>query len=81
MRHWVAGVGCGERAVVTENERCERSKRGSLQLQLVQKLHEAGLLTIPSGTQVLRLLPPLNLAMPQAEEGLQILESEISKLA
>ena len=50
-------------------------------LQLVQKLHEAGLLTIPSGTQVLRLLPPLNLAMPQAEEGLQILDSEISKLA
>src|SRR5262249_32906751 len=39
-------------------------------LQVVHKLHEAALLTIPAGTQVIRLLPPLNLTAPQAEEGI-----------
>src|SRR5207249_5579846 len=29
-------------------------------LQFVSRLHDAGVLTIPSGTQVIRLLPPLN---------------------
>jgi acetylornithine/N-succinyldiaminopimelate aminotransferase len=50
-------------------------------LQFVNKLHEAGLLTIPSGAQVIRLLPALNLSRPHAEEGLQILESVVRKLA
>src|SRR5206468_7585 len=35
-------------------------------LQFVSRLHDSGLLTIPSGTQVVRLLPPLNLTRPQA---------------
>ena len=44
-------------------------------LQFVNRLHEAGLLTIPSGNQVVRFLPALNLMRPQAEEGLAILEN------
>jgi acetylornithine/succinyldiaminopimelate/putrescine aminotransferase len=43
-------------------------------------LHEAGLLTIPAGTQVLRLLPALNLTPSEAQEGLDIIESVCSKL-
>ena len=50
-------------------------------LQFVNRLHEAGLLTIPSGQQVVRLLPPLNLQRAEAEEGLSIIESVVSKLA
>ncbi len=38
-------------------------------------LHAAGLLTIPAGPQLLRLLPPLNLQPAEAEEGLQILDA------
>lgn len=49
--------------------------------QVVQRLHEAGLLTIPSGAQVVRLLPALNLGKPQAEEGMAILEQVIQSLA
>ncbi|MHC1767881.1 MAG: aspartate aminotransferase family protein [Verrucomicrobiia bacterium] len=49
-------------------------------LQCVNLLHEAGLLTVPSGAQVVRLLPPLNLSQPQAEEGLAILERVVKKL-
>ena len=50
-------------------------------LQFVNRLHDAGLLTIPSGTQVVRLLPALNLARPQAEEGIAIIERVAKELA
>jgi acetylornithine/N-succinyldiaminopimelate aminotransferase len=49
-------------------------------LQFVNRLHEAGLLTIPSGTQVIRLLPPLNLAQTAAEETLAIIEKLVKAL-
>ena len=44
-------------------------------------LHAAGLLVIPAGAQIVRLLPPLNLRPAEAEEGLKILESAIAGLA
>ena len=50
-------------------------------LQCVHRLHEAGLLTIPSGTRVIRLLPPLNLTLDQAEDGIRIIEKVVSALA
>jgi acetylornithine/N-succinyldiaminopimelate aminotransferase len=50
-------------------------------LQFVNRLHEAGLLTVPAGTQVARLLPPLNLLQREAEEGLDILKSVVKTLS
>jgi acetylornithine aminotransferase/acetylornithine/N-succinyldiaminopimelate aminotransferase len=50
-------------------------------LQLVDRLHEAGLLTIPSGAQVVRLLPALNLTPAQAAEGIAILSEVLVSLA
>lgn len=44
-------------------------------LQFVQRLHEAGVLTVPSGNQVIRLLPALNLRRSEAEEGLAAIAS------
>jgi 4-aminobutyrate aminotransferase-like enzyme len=49
--------------------------------QFVTRLHEAGLLTIPSGTQVIRLLPPLNLTRAEAAEGLALIESTVKQIA
>ncbi len=49
--------------------------------QFVGRLHEAGVLTIPSGTQKLRLLPPLNLSRAQAEEGVAIIRGVVQQLA
>ncbi len=43
-------------------------------------LHAAGLLAIPAGAQILRLLPPLNLRQAEAEEGLSIFESVLQKV-
>ncbi len=50
-------------------------------LLMANRLHDAGLLSIPAGSQVLRLLPPLNLSRPEAEEGIQIIESVVEKLS
>jgi acetylornithine aminotransferase/acetylornithine/N-succinyldiaminopimelate aminotransferase len=44
-------------------------------------LHSAGLLAVPAGAQILRLLPPLNLRRNEAEEGLKIVESVADRLA
>lgn len=50
-------------------------------IQFVNRLHDAGLLTIPSGDHVFRLLPPLNLSRSQAEEGIRIIERVVGALA
>ena len=50
-------------------------------LEFASRLHDAGLLTIPSGTHVIRLLPALNLPRQQAEEGLGIIEKVVRTLA
>src|SRR6266478_2855650 len=50
-------------------------------LLMANRLHDAGLLSIPAGSQVLRLLPPLNLSRPEAEEGIQIIELVVDKLS
>ena len=50
-------------------------------IQFVNRLHDAGVLAIPSGAQVIRLLPALNLTRAQAEEGLKVIESVVSRLA
>jgi acetylornithine/N-succinyldiaminopimelate aminotransferase len=52
----------------------------SQSIRFVNLLHTAGLLTIPAGTQVIRLLPALNLRPSEAEEGLKIIEFAIAKL-
>jgi acetylornithine/N-succinyldiaminopimelate aminotransferase len=50
-------------------------------VRFARLLHAAGVLTIPAGAQVLRLLPPLNLRQIEAEEGLAKLEAVAAKLA
>ena len=49
-------------------------------LQFTNRLHEAGVLAIPAGTNVLRLLPPLNLTGAETDEGLAIIESVVKRL-
>ena len=44
------------------------------------RLQEAGLLMIPAGPNILRILPALNLTRGDAEEGLIILERVVAKL-
>jgi acetylornithine/N-succinyldiaminopimelate aminotransferase len=50
-------------------------------LQVVERLHAAGVLTVPAGTSVIRLLPALNLTRPEAMEGLHAIEGVVAELA
>ncbi len=50
-------------------------------MQFVNRLHDAGMLAIPSGTQVVRLLPALNLPQDQAQEAVAIIEAVVSSIA
>ena len=50
-------------------------------LEFVTRLHDAGMLAIPSGNQVIRLLPPLNLQQAQAEEGVEIIRRVTASVA
>ncbi len=49
--------------------------------QFVNRLHAAGVMTIPAGTNVVRLLPPLNLKPIEAGEGIDIIEEVVKSLA
>jgi 4-aminobutyrate aminotransferase-like enzyme len=48
---------------------------------MAERLHQAGLLTIPSGGQVLRILPALNLSAGEAAEGIDILRRVVGQVA
>ena len=49
-------------------------------LQFVNRLHAAGVLTVPAGTRITRLLPPLNLTAYDAGEGIAIIEAVVKQL-
>lgn len=49
-------------------------------LYVVDLLHEAGLLTVPSGTHAVRWLPPLNVRREEVEEGAQIVADVLRRL-
>ena len=50
-------------------------------LQFVNRLHAAGVLTVPAGNQIVRLLPPLNLKPQEAGEGISKIEEVVKSLA
>jgi acetylornithine aminotransferase/acetylornithine/N-succinyldiaminopimelate aminotransferase len=50
-------------------------------LQFVNRLHAAGVLTVPAGNQIVRLLPPLNLKPQEAGEGISTIEEVVKSLA
>jgi acetylornithine aminotransferase/acetylornithine/N-succinyldiaminopimelate aminotransferase len=53
----------------------------SVAAQFVDRLHAAGVLTVPAGTQIIRLLPPLTLSQPEAAEGIARIEEIVKSLA
>ena len=50
-------------------------------MQFTNRMHQAGVLVIPAGSQVVRLLPPLNLKPQEAGEGIAKIEDVIKSLA
>ena len=52
----------------------------SAAIQVVNLLHEAGVLTVPAGTSVVRLLPALNLSREDAAQGMAAIREVLEKL-
>ncbi len=50
-------------------------------VEVVKRLHERNVLTVPAAASVIRLLPPLNLRRADAEEGLGAIESLVVDFA
>lgn len=50
-------------------------------VQMCARLHEAGVLTIPSGNQIIRLLPALNLGKEDADVGMDLIEGVVKQMA
>jgi predicted acetylornithine/succinylornithine family transaminase len=50
-------------------------------IQFINLLHEAGLLAVPSGTHIIRLLPALNLRPEEAAQGLGLIEKVAAKIS
>jgi acetylornithine aminotransferase/acetylornithine/N-succinyldiaminopimelate aminotransferase len=50
-------------------------------IQFINQLHEEGLLAIPAGARIVRVLPALNLPREDAAEGVRIIESVAAKLS
>jgi acetylornithine/N-succinyldiaminopimelate aminotransferase len=49
-------------------------------IQVVNRLHTAGVLTVPAATSVVRLLPALNLKKSEADEGLAAIAAVVGSL-
>jgi len=58
--------------IVLEAQAFEGADKPSI--HVVKELIERGLLTVPAGEDVIRILPPLNLHKDEAEQGLEILK-------
>ena len=50
-------------------------------MQFVNRMHAVGVLTVPAGAQVIRLLPPLNLKPQEAGEGISKIEEVVKSLS
>jgi acetylornithine/succinyldiaminopimelate/putrescine aminotransferase len=79
----VRGLGLMIGVVFNEKDKIPAlaASQKTVSVEVTSMLQNEGLLVIPSGTQVIRLLPPLNLSKEDAIEGLAIIEKVVSRLA
>jgi acetylornithine/succinyldiaminopimelate/putrescine aminotransferase len=61
-------------------ERVPASAKRGPSLFVVDRLHDAGLLTVPSGTHAVRWLPPLNVSRAEIDEAADILSTVLGAL-
>jgi acetylornithine/N-succinyldiaminopimelate aminotransferase len=74
------GFMLGLELVEKEKNPAFASGEKSAAIQFTNRMHAAGVLVIPAGTQVIRLLPPLNLKPREAGEGISKIEEVIKSL-
>jgi acetylornithine/succinyldiaminopimelate/putrescine aminotransferase len=50
-------------------------------IQFINRLHEGGALAVPSGANIIRLLPALNLRAAEAAQGIAVIESVVARIS
>lgn len=78
----VRGVGLllGIELAADFGARCALPSGKSPSIYMVERLHDAGLLTIPSGTHTLRWLPPLNVQSGEVDKAVRVLSGVLDSL-
>lgn len=74
----IQGMGCmlGVRLKgAAEIPQFAKNKGTPSAIQFVNALHELGVLTVPAGENIVRLLPPLNIKQSEVEEALEKIEA------
>ena len=79
----VRGVGLmlGIELIPDFSTRVKAPTERAASLFLVDTLHAAGLLTVPSGTHAIRWLPPLNITGDEIDEAVEILAATLQRLS
>lgn len=77
----VRGVGLMIGIELVADFAAKTGRDGTPSLTLVNLLHEAGLLTVPSGTHAIRWLPPLNVTEAEVDQAVDILRSVLQKIS
>ncbi len=70
----VRGLGMMLGVELAENIAAFAGSDQTFAVQFINRLHQAGLLAIPAGARVIRILPALNLREAEAAEGVEIFE-------
>ncbi len=61
------------------DDSCGDGSERAVSLQIVDRLHESGMLAVPAGTHTLRWLPPLNVTRAEIDEAVDILAGVLQK--
>ena len=77
----VRGLGMMIGIQLVERISAFNSDDGANSIQMVNRLHEAGLVTIPAGPNVVRFLPALNLSQEDAREAMTRFTKVVEELA
>lgn len=79
--HQVRGLGMMIGLELAEKIPAFAASEKTAAVQFVHRLHEAGLLAIPAGARIIRVLPALNLPREDAVQGVRIIEAVAAKLS
>ena len=77
----VRGLGLMLGVELAENIAAFKNSEQSFAVQFINRLHHAGLLAIPAGARVIRILPALNLRPAEAAEGAEIFAAVAASLS
>lgn len=73
--HEVRGLGCMIGLELADRPELYAVEDGTAAGQMINRLHAHGMLAVGAGTHTIRLLPPFNITMEEAEEACGIFES------